>query len=78
MKVITQGLITAAATADVTDWLNLTRAATWAGSADVRRTFPNARNPSGNDWEFPMPRSTVQIDAMIAFRTGTVLVTRVA
>ena len=84
MKVVGTNLIaaymngcTVVKAADVQNWQSLTRAANWMGPTDVRLTFPAGRNPVGNHWEFPMPRSTAMVEAIVSYRKITVLVTKV-
>jgi mRNA-degrading endonuclease HigB of HigAB toxin-antitoxin module len=84
MKVVGTGLISAytatgggSATADLQNWLSATRAAGWLGPSDLRATFPAATHAGGHHWNFPMPRSNAQVTAIVNFRNGTVLVTRV-
>ena len=62
---------------DLAYWRGTTAAASWLSAQDVTATFPNAVRVSGNDWEFPMPRCTAVVEALVQFRTGLVLVTKV-
>lgn len=62
---------------DVQNWWIQANAAAWLGPADVKITFPAGQNSSGNQWEFPMPRSTAEVKVKVNYRTKTVLVTKV-
>ena len=63
---------------DLSNWEATANAAHWLSSSDVTATFPNAVQVSSiGDWEFPMPRCNVVVEALLQFPTKLVLITRV-
>ena len=73
MRILRRGLLSRPRiTQDRTAWETITRAATWAGAADVIRSHPTAVNIRGKTWRFPLPNDGQDIEALVNFVTGDV------
>ena len=63
---------------DLYTWQQIAQASIWLSSLDVKRTFSTAAQVSSTgDWEFPMPRCNAVVEALVDYRAGLVLVTKV-